>query len=102
MSNSKAAASGDFMQLLTDICRQAGLKPTRPRLEVLHEVAYSGDRATLDVIDRRVRARSPALSRNAIRRVLGELARVGIVRETDGPDGAAGPRAGRSVSTKRK
>jgi Fe2+ or Zn2+ uptake regulation protein len=99
MSHSKGATSGDFMQLLADICRQAGLKLTRPRLEVLHEIAYSGDRATLDKIDRRVRARSPAISRNAIRRILRELERVGIVRETDCPDEVARSRAAASCRT---
>jgi len=85
MSHSKNATSGDLMQLLSDICRQAGLKLTRLRLEVLREIAHSGDRATVDKIDCRLRARSPALSRNAVRRILGELERVGIVREIDGP-----------------
>jgi len=98
MAHSKDAISGDFMHLLTDICRQAGLKPTRPRLEVLQEIAYSGDGATLVEIDRRVRARSPAISRDAVRRIFGELERAGIVRKMDCADEVARPRAGASCS----
>ncbi len=85
MRDSRKAASGDVMQLLSDICRQAGLKLTRQRLEVLREIAHSGDGATVDKIDRRLQARLPALSRKTVRRTLGELERLGIVREIDRP-----------------
>ncbi|MGD0999626.1 MAG: transcriptional repressor [Candidatus Brocadiia bacterium] len=85
MCNSRDAASGDVMQLLSDICRQAGLKLTRQRVEVLRELAHSGDGATVDKIDCGLQARLPALSRKTVRRTLGDLERVGIVREIDNP-----------------
>jgi Fe2+ or Zn2+ uptake regulation protein len=42
MRQSRNVISGDVIQLLSDICRQAGLKLTRQRVEVLHEFARSG------------------------------------------------------------
>lgn len=85
MRHSKNAAPGDVMQLLSDICRQAGLKLTRQRMEVLRELARSGDRATLDKIDHRLQARFPTLSRRTVQRTLGEFERVGIIHEVDKP-----------------
>ncbi|MGO8702512.1 MAG: Fur family transcriptional regulator [Candidatus Brocadiia bacterium] len=85
MGRCRDAKSGDVMQLLSDICRQAGLKLTRQRVEVLRELAHSGDRATLEKIDRRLQARFPTLSRRTVRRALGEFERVGIIREVDKP-----------------
>jgi len=86
MSQSNDAASGDVLQLLSDVCRQAGFKLTRQQVEALREIADSEGGATADKIHPRLQARSPAVSRETIRRTLGELQRAGIVREVDGPD----------------
>jgi len=86
MGQSRKATSGDIVQLLSDICRQAGFRLTRQRMEVLSELAQSGDGATADKIGLRLRARLPTLSRETVRRILGELKRFGIVREIDDPD----------------
>jgi Fur family peroxide stress response transcriptional regulator len=79
--------------LLSDICRQAGLKLTRQRVEVLHEFARSGEGASAGKIHLRLRARLPRLSLETVRRTLGALERFGIVHEIRRPDEAARPGA---------
>jgi Fur family peroxide stress response transcriptional regulator len=71
-----------MMQLLSEICRQAGLKMTVPRVEVLRELARSGDDVTTDNLHDRIRTRLPTLSRSTVRRTLEELERLGVVHET--------------------
>jgi Fe2+ or Zn2+ uptake regulation protein len=93
MSRSTNAISGDVIQLMGDICRQAGLKLTRQRVEVLRELARSGDGATVDKLHLRLQARLPTLSRETVRRTLGALERFGIVHEMDGPDAVSRPSA---------
>jgi Fe2+ or Zn2+ uptake regulation protein len=96
MGQSKKAICGDVIQLMSDICRQAGLKLTRPQVEVLRELAHSQDDATAEKIHFRLRERLPRLSREAVRRTLKELERFGIVHEIAGPDEVARPSAGAS------
>jgi Fur family peroxide stress response transcriptional regulator len=93
MRQSRNATSGDVIQLLSDICRQAGFKLTRQRVAVLRELAHSGDGATVDRIHLRLQARLPTLSRETVRRTLGALERFGIVHEIRGPDEVARPSA---------
>jgi Fur family peroxide stress response transcriptional regulator len=88
MRQPRNAISGDVVQLLNDICRQAGLKMTRQRAEVLRELAHSGDEATVDKMHRRLRSRLPTLSRETVRRTLGALERFGVVHEIDGREEA--------------
>jgi Fur family peroxide stress response transcriptional regulator len=73
MRQSRNVISGDVIQLLSDICRQAGLKLTRQRVEVLHEFARSGEGASAGKIHLRLRARLPRLSLETVRRTLGAL-----------------------------
>jgi Fur family peroxide stress response transcriptional regulator len=82
-----------MIQLLSDICRRAGLKLTRQRVEVLRELARSGDGTTVDKMHLRLQARLPTLSRETVRRTLGALERFGIVHEIAGPDVVARPSA---------
>jgi hypothetical protein len=93
MRQSRNTPSGDVVQLLSDICRQAGLRLTRQRLAVLRELAHSGDGASVDRIHLRLQAKLPALSRETVRRTLGALERFGIVHEMRGPDEIALPGA---------
>ena len=93
MRQSRKAISDDMVRLLSDICRQAGLKLTRQRVEVLRELAHSGNGVTVDKMHLRLRSRLPTLSRETVRRTLGALERFGIVHEIDGHDEAARPSA---------
>jgi Fe2+ or Zn2+ uptake regulation protein len=81
------AVSGDMIQLLSDICRQAGLKLTRQRREVLRELAHSGETASVDNIHLRLKARLPTLSRETVRRTLGAMESCGVVQRIHVPDG---------------
>lgn len=94
MGRSRNATSSDVMQLLSDICRRAGLRLTPPRVEVLRELARSGQDATAENIHFRLRTRLPTLSRSTVRRTLKDLERFGIVHEIGGPDKAARTSAG--------
>ena len=93
MRQSRNAASSDVIQLLNDICRQAGLKLTRQRVEVLRELAHSGEGASVNRIHLRLQAKLPTLSRETVRRTVGALERCGVVHEIHGPVEVARPRA---------
>jgi Fur family peroxide stress response transcriptional regulator len=93
MCQSTDAISGDVIQLFNDICRQAGLNLTCQQVEVLRELAHSGDGATVDNLHLRLRARVPTLSRETVQQTLGALERSGVVHEIGRPDEVARPRA---------
>ena len=95
MGRSRDATSSDVMQLLSDICRRAGLRLTAPRVAVLRELARSGEDATPENIHVRLQTRLPTLSRSTVRRTLKDLERFGIVHEIGGPDKADQTSAGR-------
>jgi hypothetical protein len=86
MNRSKDTVSGDVIQLLSDVCRQAGLKLTRQQVQALRESADYEDAATADQMKSQLQVRLPALSRETLRETLGELQRAGIVREVENPD----------------
>ncbi len=91
MSQSKDTTLGDIIQLLSDVCRQAGLKLTRRQLEAFRKIADCEEGATAGQINSRLRTRLPALSREALRKTLSELQRAGVVREVDDSDESARP-----------
>ena len=92
MRQSSDTTSGDINQLLSDLCRQAGLKLTRQRVEVLRELAHSGDEPSVDKIHARLQAKLPTLSRATVRRTIGALESFGIVQPIH-CDEVARPRA---------
>ena len=79
-------AAGDVVQLMSDICTQAGMKLSRQQVEVLREVAHSEGDPTAEKIHLRLRSRLPKLSRRAVRETLKELQRFGIIHKVAGPD----------------
>lgn len=80
MFQSSDTTSDDVTELLSDICRQAGLKLTRQRVEVLRELTCSADEPSVDKIHARLQSKLPTLSRETVRRTLGSLERFGIIQ----------------------
>jgi len=69
----------DERQLFARACRQAGLKQTPQRLEVLREIMAARDHPTVESLHARVRQRMPSLSLDTVYRTLAAFERCGLV-----------------------
>jgi len=76
--------TNERLALLTQGLRRAGVKTTHQRLEIVRELAMSGDHPDAEVIWRGVRARVPTLSLDTVYRTLWLLLDRGLIT-TVGP-----------------
>ena len=60
-------------------CRRQGIKATRQRLEILRELAATGEHPDAETIFRRVRKRIPAVSLDTVYRTLRMLEEKGVI-----------------------
>ena len=61
------------------VCRRQGIKATRQRLEILRELAATGEHPDAETIFRRVRKRIPAVSLDTVYRTLRMLEEKGVI-----------------------
>lgn len=69
----------DFEQL----CRKAGLRVTRQRLEIFRELLQSSDHPTADTLHRRLRHQFPTLSLDTVYRTLATLASQRLIHRVE-------------------
>ncbi len=89
MRQSKTAHAADPIQAFRRTCREAGLKVTHQRLEILREITAARDHPSAEEMHQRLRERMPTLSLDTVYRTLATFDRHGIIAKLEGPDGRA-------------
>lgn len=69
------------IELMTQALRDAGLKLTHQRLEVLREIASTDEHPDVETIYRRVRSRVPTISLDTVYRTLSTLAERRLIEQ---------------------
>ncbi len=69
------------LEMLRDLCRQAGIKVTHQRLEIFREISSAKDHPSAEVLYERLKRRLPTISLDTVYRTLATFEGLGLIKK---------------------